>query len=414
VVSVVRPQWKAVRRWVEQPGTIQAYEETQLFARIPGYVRLARDNEGRLVHDIGRKVAGPKFDSSGKELEPGETLAELVVPELVEEVRQKKALIGQAEAEVEQAVKAVASAEANIAVARAAEISAQATYERWDLEQKRIEGLAKKGLVTDQNRDETTRSFRAAEGQLASAKAAVQKATADRDRASADVKAAKSRVAVATADALHSEAILGYARIRAPYDGIVTRRKVSNGDFVQPGGGKGDWLFTVARLDPVRVVVAVREVDAELVREKAEVKLTVQALSGPGLSGTVARTSWSLEPGSRTLRVEIDVPNKDSRVRPGMYVYARILGQSSEGWTLPVAALAKQGEGLVCFRIEEGKAVQTPVQIGRSDGQFVEVLRRQKSGSPPTWEAFTGDEAVAAKAAGLTDDQAVQVEAPGK
>jgi multidrug efflux pump subunit AcrA (membrane-fusion protein) len=169
-----------------------------------------------------------------------------------------------------------------------------------------------------------------------------------------------------------------------------------------------------ARLDPARVVVAVPEADADLVEAGAEAKVTVQALPGPDLSGTVTRTSWSLEPGSRTLRTEIDLPNKDHRLRPGMYVYAHIVGRASEGWRLPVAAVAKQGDALVCFLIEkdgEGhKAVRTPVQLGRSDGKFVEVRKRQKPGSPPVWEDFTEADLVAARASGLTDGQAIQPE----
>jgi RND family efflux transporter MFP subunit len=246
---------------------------------------------------------------------------------------------------------------------------------------------------------------------LESARASVQKARADRDRALADVRAARSRVEVVTADARRADAMQGYAKIRAPYDGVITARKVNTGALVQPSAGAGDWLFRVARLDPVRVVVAVPEADAEVVRDQAEVRLTVQALGGPPLAGKVARTSWALEPGPRTLRAEIDLPNKNGLLRPGMYAYARISNTLPEGWTLPVAAVAKQGDATACFVIEDGKAVRTPVQLGRGDGQSVVVLKKQKPGSPPTWEDVTGTEAVAAKAAGLSDGQPVKAEA---
>ena len=322
-------------------------------------------------------------------------------------------MVRQAQAEVEQAVKAQAAAQANIEVAQASVTEAQALYDRWESEAKRMADLVKKDVLSLQSRDETLKQFRATEGRLASARATVQKATADRDKAEADVKAAKVRVEVARADAGRSETMLDYAKIRAPYDGIVTKRKVSTGDFVQPAGGQGDWLFTVARVNPVRVVVAVPEADAELIREGSEARMTVPALSGPDLRGKVARTSWSLDPGSRTLRTEIELPN-DDRLRPGLYVYAHLVGQSPRGWTLPVSALAKQGDATVCFLIEGDKAVRAPVQVGRSDGEFVEVRRWLNPGSPPEWKEFTADEKVAARAAGLSDGQTVQVEAPGK
>ena len=76
---------------------------------------------------------------------------------------------------------------------------------------------------------------------------------------------------------------------------------------------------------------------------------------------------------------------------------------------MPVSAVVKQGDSTVCFLVEDGKAVRTAVQVGRSDGQFVEVLKRQKPGSPAVWEEFTGNETVAGRAAALTDGQTVNL-----
>ncbi len=414
-ISVVKPQRKALARIVEQPGTIQAYEETQLFARVPGYVRLFHDRDGRIIHDIGQTIHGPKYDPSGKVVvEPGEVLAELVVPELEQRAELKKALARQAEAEVDQSKKALAAAEASIAMTEATVVEARALKERWESESKRFTILAKGGTIDEQSREETLYQFKASVARVLSTEAAILKAKADRDKALADVQAAQARVDVARADASEAAAMLGYSKIRAPYDGVVTSRKVNSGDFVQPTSGKGDWLFQVARLDPVRVVIAVPEADAELVNEKSEVKLAVQALPGSNLIGTVARTSWALDSAARTLRTEIDLPNNSGRLRPGMYVYAQIINKLPDGWTLPVSAVVKQGDSTICFLIEGGKAVRTPVQIGRSDGQYVSVLKRQRSGSPPAWEALTGNETVAARAAGLLDGQPVEVDLSGK
>src|SRR5262249_26092326 len=126
-VSIVHPERKVLKRVVEQPGTLQADEETLLFARVPGYVRLFHDKDGRIIHDIGRKIQGPKYDPSGKGVvEPGEVLAELVVPELEQQTNLKKAKVRQAEADVEQAEKAVAAAEATIGTMEAAVVEAKA------------------------------------------------------------------------------------------------------------------------------------------------------------------------------------------------------------------------------------------------------------------------------------------------
>lgn len=407
-VEGVKPKWESLLHIVEQPGTIQAYEETQLFARVSGYVGLAHDAEGRILFDIGRKIRGQQSDTASKE-ESGDVLAEVRVPELADDVKQKKALIRQAEAEVDQARKALASAEASISTMEANVVEAKALLERWESEWKRIAALVKNGVIDAQSRDETQNQFKASGARVSSTEAAVRKAKADRDKVAADVTAAEAKVDVTKAEAGRAETMLGYAKIRAPYDGIVVARRVNTGDFVQPNGGKGEWLFTVARLDPVRIVISVPEVDAGRIQvDKASVKLNVPALVGQGLTGPfkITRTSWALDPGARTLRTEIDIPNKDGRLRPGMYVYAKISNPRSACWTLPAAAIVKQGDTMYCFQIDEaGKIARKPVQVGRSDGSRMEVLRWQKHGQ---WEDFSGDGIFAVPASGLTDGQAVQ------
>ncbi len=398
-VAVVNPKRQSLRRIVEQPGAIQAHEESHLFGRVPGYV-------SKIHVDIGQSVNGPKFDSEGRELTPGQVLAEISAPELEEEVGQKNAQVRQAKAEVEQSKRALVSAQANIATSEAMVGEAKAVYTRWESELKRITSLVKSGVIDVQTRDETTNQFKAAEARVASGEAAVLKAKADRDKAIADVATAEARVGVAEADARRTAAMMSYAKIRAPFDGIVTRRKLNVGDFVQPVAGKADYLFSIARLDPVRIAVAIPEADAEFVREKSEVKLSIPALSDPVLRGAVTRTSWALEPGSRTLRAEIELPNRDGRLRPGMYVSAQIINSLPEAWTLPAAAIIKQGDESVCFLVEGGKAIRTPIRLGRTDGPLTEVVG-QKAGKDLI--PFVGTEKVAARATGLTDGQTVEL-----
>lgn len=413
-VSVVRPERKSLVRGVEQPGAVRPYEETELYAKVSGYV-------AKLNADIGQRVRGPKFDASGREVEPGEVLAELSVPELLAEEKQKQASVRKTQAEKVQAEKALASAEANVrameaavAEARAGISRAQAHFDRWESEAKRTAALVQRGVIDAQTRDETENQFKSAQAardearaRVASAEALVRKAKTDYDKAEADVLAAQAHVEVAEAEAGRVAALVGYTKIRTPYDGVVTRRFANTGDLLQPGGAKGAALFTVARLDPVRIVINVPEADAALVLEKTTVQLTVPALKAPPMKGLVTRTSWALEPGSRTLRAEIDTANPDGRLRPGMYVYAHLSGQLPEAWVLPVAAVVKQGEAVVCFVIEDGKLVRTPVQVGNTDGKWVEVLQVQKAGTPSRWVELSGEEVVAAKAAGLVDGQSV-------
>ncbi|HKB04935.1 MAG TPA: efflux RND transporter periplasmic adaptor subunit, partial [Gemmataceae bacterium] len=267
--------------------------------------------------------------------------------------------------------------------------------------------------------DETENQLRAAQAaadeagaRITVAEKAAVKAQAELGKAQEDVKAADAKRKVAEADAARLRSLLEYRFIRAPFAGVVTRRMVDTGHFVQPaaGAGKGDPLFTVVRLDTVRVPVDVPEADAGIITKGAKAKIVVPALKGVEIAGQVARTSEALDPGSRTLRVEIDLANADRKLRPGMYVSARITAEMPEAWVLPANAVVQQAEQTVCFLYRDGKAVRLPVRAGRTDGNWREVFAKQKD-APGTWEDWTGTEDVlAGPAATLSDGQTVTVQ----
>jgi RND family efflux transporter MFP subunit len=419
-VQTVAPERKALKRLIEQPGTIQADAETPLYAKLAGFVH-------KIHKDIGDNVKGPKYDKDGKETRPGDVLATIDNPELVEESKQKDALVEQAKVEVEQAQKnaltaeaAVTAAQAQVKVAEAAKTRALANYKRWQSESQRVARLVAEKVLDSQVADETHNQYKAAEAardetlaQVTSADAAMRKVEAERDRAAVDVRLAAARQKVAEAEARRLRELLRYTTIRAPFDGVVSQRSVVAGHFVQPAGSdKAAPLYTVVRLDPVRIVVNVPEADAGLVTKDLPARVAVQVLGGREFTGKVSRTSWALEQGSRTLRTEIDLPNKEGQLRPGMYTYARITAELPPAWVLPAGAVVKQGDQMVCFRVENGKAIRTPVRVGHGDGESVQVLFWQKAGEPSRWEEWTGKEVIARKARGLTDGQAVEVATP--
>ena len=107
------------------------------------------------------------------------------------------------------------------------------------------------------------------------------------------------------------------------------------------------------------------------------------------------------------MRTELDFSNAEGRLRPGMFVTARITTTLPETFALPASALMKQGDVTVCFRIEGGKAVRTPVQAGSTAGEWTQVLKVQASGA--SWRDIDGSEVVAASSANLSDGQAVEV-----
>lgn len=399
-LTFVKPERRSLIRVIEQPGTIQPFEQTQLVARLPGYVR-------NVNADIGQPVTGPKSDATGRLTQPGQLLAELDVPELVEEAHQKDALTALAEAEVQLAQRALAAAEAQIATAnslvseaKAGLARVQAQYERWESESRRLTDLAARGVIDAQTRDETQKQFQAAAAskeealsRLNSALSAVRKAQADYGKCEADVAVAQAKVKVAAAEAKRLKALLEFAAIRAPFDGVVTQRHVNLGDFLQPSGGRTS-LFTITRLDPVRAVLPVPETEANLVDSSTVARLTLPGLGGATLAAKITRTSWALEAGARTLRAEIDLPNPNHQLRPGMYVFARLESKLPEAWTLPVACLTKQGDHWTARLKTSTETLRVVVKPGHSDGQFTEV-RAWRLSSDTDWRPIQGTEELA-------------------
>ena len=397
VVTVAVPQKKTVRWTVEQPGTVQAFEMTSLVAKLPGFVKH--------VHvDIDDVIQGPSADGKTG----GTLLAEIAMPEVEEEGKQKIAQADQARAEVELARKnlvaleaAVTTARATIREAQAREKSAKSGYDRWKGESARVDDLVARKVIDKQTGEETLNQARAAEGMweearahTAAADAGLKEADAKRDRAGAEVTAAIARAAAAAADARRAAALLEYAQVRAPYAGIVTGRFVHTGTFLQPGAGKVEALFSVARTDKVRIVVEVPEVAASRVQKGTKVKVRVSGLRAAEFDGEIARTSWALNPEVRTLRAEIDLPNPDRKLRPGTYAYATIPLEQADALVIPTTAIAYQDDSAYCFLFADGKAVRYQLHIGQPDGDGIEVIRRKKAGPRESWQPWDGREQV--------------------
>jgi membrane fusion protein (multidrug efflux system) len=162
------------------------------------------------------------------------------------------------------------------------------------------------------------------------------------------------------------------------------------------------------------VFVNVQELEAVWVRDGDTALIRPQSLPGQQFKGKVTRTSGALHPQNRTLRTEIDLPNAEGKLMPGMYVTATIIAEHKNVWALPAAAVVTHGEQSFCYRVEDGKAVRTPIQVGLRGKEWVEVLKKQAKDANTTaangWQDLTGEEVIIASgAASLTDGQAVTV-----
>ena len=370
-VVVSRPVRKPLVLITTQPARIEAYEETPLFAKVAGYV-------DEIAVDIGDEV------------KKGETLITLRVPELQNGVEQREALLSQAKAEIAQAEAALlaARAAADTATAHVKETKAgvartTAELARWEAENLRIVDLAESGSVTTKLAEETKNQLRAAESSrdeataaVESAEAGVREAEAMIAKGEADLRAAEARAAVAEGNLAEAQTMLSYTKLQAPFDGVVIARNVDPGHFVQPASGAGAKpLAAVARTDRMRVAVDVPEMEAGLVDVGDPVALRVQALRGTELKGQIARISWSLDANNRSLRAEVDVPNDDSTLRPGMYAIGVIeLDRRDQALTLPATAIMRNGAETSCMVVENGKAVRLPIEAGLRVGPDTEII----------------------------------------
>jgi HlyD family secretion protein len=413
MVAVVYPERTVIHREVSEPGMIEAFEETPVFAKVSGYV-----NEG--------------WKDRGDTLRKGEVLATLRAPELVDERKQKEALMEQAEAAITQArelatvaEKAYNSAVAQVEVAEANRQIQLARQKRTHSQYVRLERTGT-AVLDKENVEEAQLGHETAKAGVIEAEAKIKAAQAMRDEAKAkwtkalaDLRVAEVQRKVAEKNHDLAKDFENYLRLPAPYDCIVYQRNVNTGDFVQAAtGGAGKPLYVVHRRDKMRLFVHVPETDAHWVQKGTEARLRVQAWPGRTFTGRVERISWSLDPTTRTLRAEIDLPNPDGRLRPGMYAYATLSIDLPNLLTLPRAAVVTEGDVTrgyrsYCYQVVEGKVRRLPIELGAGDSQRVEVVRKQARPGG-LWEPLSGEEAIVrGELSMLKEGQAVQVNQPG-
>src|ERR1017187_7799773 len=251
------------------PGNIQAVMEAPVLARASGYIK-------RRYADIGDRV------------KEGQVLAEIEAPELNQQIRQAKATVDQANSSIEQAQAALQQGRSNENLARV-------TAQRW-------ENLSKKGVVSRQEDDTYQAQWAAQQANVQ----ALEKA----------VSAARNNAAAVEANVARLNDLLAYQTVRAPFAGVITLRNVDEGVLVNEGN---TLLYRIAQTDRLRTYLNVPQADAGSVRVGQQAVLVIPDLPGRGFPGAVTRTANALDLATRTLLVEIQVPNPAALLMPGMY-----------------------------------------------------------------------------------------------
>jgi HlyD family secretion protein len=371
-VKTIRPSREHLKRTTTQTAHVEPYEKADLFAKVPGYLRK--------VHvDIGDRV---KKD---------QVLAELWVPEMEQDRVQKQALVERVKADLGQADAAQKVAEAMVIAAKAkvqevaslvAKYEADVTYRKG--EHARYLQLFNDRAVQKDVVDRELNQLRAAEASLIASKATVTTTEANIKveeaklvQAQADVTSAKARLEVAQADLEHTVILLGYGKITAPYDGVITQRLVHPGAFIQSAAtSKTDHLFTIARVDRMRIVTEIPETESAWIKIGQLATLQVDAARGQRLAGKVARLADSLDKRSRTMLVEVDLDAPTLLLRPGMYGSVAItLADYPDALLLPTSTLLAEGGKPAVMIVKDGKAYRQEVALGYNDGVRIQVNR---------------------------------------
>jgi RND family efflux transporter MFP subunit len=311
---------------LELPGNIQAITEAPILGRADGYVK-------RRLVDIGDRVKA------------GQPVAEIEAPELDEQVNQSQAALEQAKASLEQALANDEQGKANADLAR---VNAQ----RWG-------NLVTRGIVSKQENDLYQTQYHA---QVANVRAL--------DKA---VSAQRSNVSAAEANLARLQRMGSYRTVRAPFDGVITQRNVDIGALVSTGS---TLLYRIAQTETLRTYVNVPQSGASSIRPGQTALLTVANLPGRTFTGTIARTSNSLDPTSRTMLVEVRVPNKEGALLPGMYAQVNLSNKRVDPpLAIPSEALVVHSDGTLAAVLRPDHTVHLQkITVGRDYGDRLEVI----------------------------------------
>jgi RND family efflux transporter MFP subunit len=317
-VATVQPSKRITL--VTLPATTLAFSAANLFARASGYI------DKRNV-DIGDRV------------KDGQLLVQIRAPELDHQISQNEATLVQLQETLLQA-------QANLELAKVT----------WD----RDRPLVAQGWVTQQQGTIDTQTLKARE-------AAVR-------LAEANVKAQGSLLKV-----LNQQK--AYQSVVAPFDGVITARNIDVGSLVQADAASGTFMFTIMQSDVIRTQVYVPQDHAFDVAPGVDAVVRVPELPGRTFPGKVTRIADALDPGTRTLLTEIDIPNPDGALKPGTYCTVELhVPHDTPSFLVPAEAIIFNRDGLQVAVVEGGDAHIRKVSVARDLGTQVEVRDGVKEG----------------------------------
>ena len=198
---------------------------------------------------------------------------------------------------------------------------------------------------------------------------------------------AKGKLDIAKANLERTETLLHFAKITAPFSGVITKRMVDPGAFIpaatSSSAAQNAALLTLMDFNKVRVQVAVPELEAALIKKDQPVKVIVEELPGRPFDGKISRFSYALDDATKTMLAEAELPNPTRELRPGMFATIKIgIELKTDTLLVPVEALVVEKTKSSVFTVADNKANKVTVKTGFNDGVSVEILDGLKGSEP--------------------------------
>jgi len=349
-VTVIQARRSSASSDLLLPGNIQAIDETSIFARADGYLR-------RRMVDIGDQVTARQ------------PLAEIETPELDQQIRQASASVEQSRAALEQTRAALKQAEAGVLQAQANLELAEVTAKRWN-------SLVREGVLSQQDGDEKRSALEARKADLEAAHASVS-------ASQANLKAALASVQASEANLQRLTELQSFQNVVAPFAGVITARNIDVGALITSGSGANMRpMFNIAQIDRLRIYVNMPQTFVPSLHVGQTADVLLQEFPGRKFSGSVTRTSNTLDQSAHTLLTEVQVANPDRSLLPGMYAQVKfMLGRTSPPVIVPAEALLVRSEGTFILTVgPKGALHYQRVELGRDYGTQIELTSGLNSG----------------------------------
>jgi membrane fusion protein, multidrug efflux system len=343
-IRVVRVKELQLKRMLEIPGELRAFQNVAIEAKVQGYVSSINVDRG-------------------SKLKKGDEILTIFCPELLEHEKEE-------EAKYSSAVSALRKGQAALESAKSKLLEAKARLDADSLTLDRLNQTSTKmpGAVAQNDIDVQMKT-------VESDKARVANMTSEVQASAAVIASDESNVSAAMNVVKSVRSLKSYLRIKAPFDGVISERNVHNGSMVGPQENKDTPLVRIQQRNLLRLVVALPEDAVAGLKAGQRIAFQVPAFLGTPFYGTVARPAYAIDMSTRTMPVEASVPNEDGRLEPGMFATVQWpVSRPTKTLFVPSSAVATNLSGTFVDVIKNGVARQSKVQKGQPMGDLVEVV----------------------------------------